>query len=257
MRAPADDPVRRILDACKHGPGIDRAIVKRLEASPEVRKILITLAKRLEALPDRALIETARGLGLIDAEHRDPLSEKVRQRACLDKLQHIISAAIHTKDEPTARDSAEWERMHAEAAHLCRQYLQSEWAAVNEEMAKALGMAADFFERFRQIGTGFKFLTTGKSEIRNARARAYVVHLSMAMRDSFGSPQYGTVATIASVALGREISPKKVENWTRTHVARLRGATRKGGFFADIASILLGEKVIPAQIKNRTKLTKR
>jgi hypothetical protein len=51
----------------------------------------------------------------------------------------------------------------------------------------------------------------------DAQARCFSLMFAGYCRQLFGSPMYGITAIFASVALGRDITPKQVEGWYKSH----------------------------------------
>src|SRR5262249_26460645 len=93
---------------------------------------------------------------------------------------------------------------------------EKEVAGVTEETLAAIERAAQICDErvaeFRRIAEGNPRFAA-KRNYGNMPARKVVHRLARLMYDSFGSWQYGSLATIASVALQQEISKQQVINW--------------------------------------------
>jgi len=69
--------------------------------------------------------------------------------------------------------------------------------------------AADAYSKLADL------VTAGYFDEDRIVAVGFVVNISQTIRNLFGSPMYGTVATIASVVLQREIKASVVREWCK------------------------------------------
>ena len=77
--------------------------------------------------------------------------------------------------------------------------------------------AADAREREAALwGAAYSGPLVVQRDMGDARARYFVILFASQCRQLFGSPLYGLTATVASVALGRQLTPRPVRQWVST-----------------------------------------
>jgi hypothetical protein len=88
------------------------------------------------------------------------------------------------------------------------------------EVADEIGAIHSFIAKLRDAIEAVKRLPV-VSHRGTARRRAYLIALARAMRDNFGTDMYGTVATIAGVALNQKVTEKMVQGALESAGAKL------------------------------------
>jgi type 1 fimbriae regulatory protein FimB/type 1 fimbriae regulatory protein FimE len=88
----------------------------------------------------------------------------------------------------------------------------------NRRLLRALDDAAEAYQKLGASGIAFDRERFEENEI---VALDYTVNIARIVRNHFGSPLFGTVATISSVALSRSISRSKVHDWCRGQLGQL------------------------------------
>jgi hypothetical protein len=138
----------------------------------------------------------------------------------------LAGAIIFTLGNKTARAhdiEREVSRWRA-GAKLCREALVVQYPiVVDPDVAAALRLSTDYFERrasfIERTATSSPYLigreARQRAPGRNENVRGQVRDLAIVAHKIFGSFLHAPVATTASVATGKTISVKSVENWSK------------------------------------------
>jgi hypothetical protein len=106
-------------------------------------------------------------------------------------------------------------RRLSDAAELCRAMVpHSGRSRINPKLAAAALVMANHFDANARFMMGLlQSPWVVEHRIKDDEARAYVQALGAETKDLFGEVLYGTVATVATVALDQKISSRQVRNW--------------------------------------------
>jgi hypothetical protein len=116
----------------------------------------------------------------------------------------------------TPQDRARLAAPYSKAVELCRWTKEHDIAAqMNPDLTGALDIVARHFDEVARRKSSLDSPLIVKHHGEEDVARAYVRVLGHLTRRLFGSTLVRTVATTASVALGRDIDWRLVRNWTK------------------------------------------
>jgi hypothetical protein len=114
----------------------------------------------------------------------------------------------------TRRERDARAKRYSDAAELCHLVIPTSGRSrIFPELVKAASVMAKFFEATSRAQGSLCSPVVVENHIKEDEARAYVQVLGAETKDLFGDVLYGTVATVASVALDRKISSRQVRNW--------------------------------------------
>ena len=156
-----------------------------------------------------------------DSRMKRVWKELLRHKPQDNALVEYFDCAFHRARFPhfvtTPRDRAAHAKPWAEAAELCRWTREHDITArMKPELMPALDAVAQHFDAVAGKEGNLKSLLVVKGHRGDGVARAYVRVLGQVTRELFGTTLFRTVATTASVALGRKIEWPQVRNWTKS-----------------------------------------
>jgi hypothetical protein len=214
---------------------VDAALVVRLATDERMRSVWREVTKHNKQGHTRSEMSEAW------KHFRPPLSEQfTNEEAALALFFWYTCFFAHLR--PTVRTIAEWgsllatcrdeaERLRASAKVLRDLRLMpggaQDWFQLGEIStqfqniyANQIEEAADFYDEISeniinqktQGGDSF----TVERDFGNRAPRAYIRLLAPETRMLFGTPLYGSLATVASVALGCTVTTPQVREWART-----------------------------------------
>jgi hypothetical protein len=175
---------------------------RRMQGSEELCERRLVIAQRFVTDPKmRRVWRTLERCGKAD----DSAIFKFIQCAC--------GTDIHSR---SVDDRAKTIEFASAVASACRDLIKTRRVGDEPSLSLAFELVAGFFEKEarREERTDPRFLV--KNRIKDDQARAYVRMLADLTRRIFGATLYRTVATVATVALGRPIGWQQVRNWCST-----------------------------------------
>lgn len=191
---PVRESVLQMDEAWQHDENA-RAILRRVATHPKMSIVWDTLKKhRWDALKERRVSD-------------DELQHFMRC-ACRRALLYGTGFVPMTRKKRDARA-----RQLSDAADLCRKTVPRS-KRINPALGAAAPVMARHFDAMAQLlKEGVQPPLLVENHIKDDEARAFVQALSAETKDLFGEVLYGTVATVATVALDQEISERQVRNW--------------------------------------------
>jgi hypothetical protein len=144
--------------------------------------------------------------------------ELQRRGASDDALWMFASSACHEALNPgivvTTKERDKGAEQFANVATICRNMIDQDNRVRNHpKLAAAFALVADHFELWAQETKLLKSPHLVKHRTKDNEARNYVLALGKTTHDLFGNTLYSTVATVASIALGRKVDPARVRYW--------------------------------------------
>ena len=158
-------------------------IVQRLGTDPKMNRVWQTLARRRAGNDDTAL-------------------DKFVEAACATDAWEL-----------TVEDRAKMINYARQVADDCRSLAFARRWRNDETLATAYTLVAEDFEKSAREWESMSPNSFVKNRIKDHRVRAYVRRLGRVTRRLFGATLYRTVATTATVSLGRPIRWQQVRNW--------------------------------------------
>jgi hypothetical protein len=159
------------------------AIAKRLGTDPKMHRVWQTLARHGGGTNDTAL-------------------DKFVEAACATDVWEL-----------TVEDRAKMINYARQVADDCRSLAFARRWCNDEKLATAYSLVAEDFEKSAREEESMSPNSFVKNRIRDHGVRAYVRMLGRVTRRLFGATLYRTVATTATVSLGRPIRWQQVRNW--------------------------------------------
>jgi hypothetical protein len=144
--------------------------------------------------------------------------ELERLAASDDALWTFISLAHNRALTPgivlSIKQRDEGAKQFANVARACRDMMDRDDHAQNDrKLAAALVLVANHFESWAHWASQFESPRLVKKRTKADENRTYVRDLGELTQREFGHTLYGTVATVASIALDRKINSRQVRNW--------------------------------------------
>jgi hypothetical protein len=144
-----------------------------------------------------------------------------QDRACAAFYAAIVLELANCRAIATRAQADEFAKPWISAAELCWSVMRHEpRPAIDPELAKALSIVGEYLEdqgRLREQRNSPYIVERSSKERGDDKIRARVRALATAAHAIFGQFSYGTVATVATVALqiNPAITPQSVRNWCR------------------------------------------
>jgi hypothetical protein len=168
------------------------AILRRIATTPKMEDVWNTLKKRRAS----------------DSALRDFVS-------CACEQALLYGHKIYPMMTRKERD-ARAKRL-TDAADLCRALIPASGRSrITPKLVKAASVMANFFEQGARLERSLRSPIVVENRIDDDEIRAYVQILGAETKDLFGNVLFGTVATVASIALDRKISSRQVRNWCKS-----------------------------------------
>jgi hypothetical protein len=148
---------------------------------------------------------------------RELIKRKRPDIALVEVFDRAFSLARFPRPVLTKADRARMAAPYVSAAKLCRSMKENDIAALTNlklGLAAALDLVISHADEWASRVQPPDSPLTVKRHGSDAEARAFVLLLGSLTRKLFGRISYRTVATIVSVALGREITWHQVREWT-------------------------------------------
>ena len=211
---------QRILDT----EGADTALVLRLATDKRMEEVWKELRKHKPRHP--RLSEAWGGLmkGRLDVEPPPPDSDAMTLffwvAFTIASLEPVAGTVPRT-NLPISQYQREAARLRLSAAMLRKLKLQYGEVVQNAVQfadihANDIEQAADFCDEIVDMLSKIKAFESRLAVTRNygnPEARGYVIQLSIETKNLFGKQLRGTLATVASVALNKEITREQVRKW--------------------------------------------
>jgi hypothetical protein len=102
------------------------------------------------------------------------------------------------------------------AAEQCRLAIGRLGGSVNRELVKALSITAEYFESeviFAEEDANNPYTLKRRGKPEDNSIRGQVRALALITYPLYGKFQYGIIASVATVALQKDVTPKSVRNW--------------------------------------------
>jgi hypothetical protein len=209
-----------------HAPAPDRRTIEPPDWLPVAVRSHVLLIHKLFAdmpaefhatMPEFATLHRL----ATDSRMKRVWKELLRHKPQDNALVEFFDCAFHRARFPhlvtTPRDRAAQAKPWAEAAELCRWTREHDITArMDPGLIAALDVVAQHFGKGARREGNLDSPLVVKHHYGDDVARAYVRVLSQVTRELFGTTLFRTVATTASVALGRKIDGRQVRNWTKS-----------------------------------------
>lgn len=201
---------------------VGKDVGERLLSDPKMRNVWQTLRKQAKKTHDgRAMADRLADLpSSLRLEDASSLGVSLPDQACAAFYALVVTELGIPKRAATRSNIAAMAEPWHSAAELCKAAIHLPGRPGREpELARALETAAAYLDK---SGRYIKEQSQKESPYtikRSSRARGddttrgRVRALAMGAKAIFGSYEYGSVATVASVALQTNVSAKSVENW--------------------------------------------
>jgi hypothetical protein len=145
-------------------------------------------------------------------------SVSVEEQACVLFFWYVVTEMYIQMATTTRQDIENSVAPWRSAAELCRSAIgRLSGSSANRELVKALSLTADYFESeaiFAGMDANNPYTLkrrSGKPEDNTVRGR--VRALAWITHALYGSFQYGVLASVATVALQTNVTPRSVRNW--------------------------------------------
>jgi hypothetical protein len=215
------EEARRILNS----EGADEALILRLATDERMKGVWGELAKhkkdKLCQPSDWALLMRDR-VDIPPPDSSDPLALFFWCAYTIAWVRPIVGT-LSNRDLPIAQYRAEAARLRLSAAMLRKLNLQhGPQIDVQDQFieihARQIEDAAEFCDEIVSVYAKFKDAEAPlvvERDFGSNETRGYVRMLAVETRNLFGQLLAGTLAKVASVATGKEVTPAQVHNWAR------------------------------------------
>jgi hypothetical protein len=137
-----------------------------------------------------------------------------QDRACAAFFVYTVGELVNQRDIWTRQRAGQSAEPYLSAAKLCRREMHEPLPMVNAELATALSMTAQYLEDQAGLRQQNPYIVERSSKARgDDKVRALVRLLAAQAFTLWGSFLYGVIATVASIAFERTVSPRNVRNW--------------------------------------------
>jgi len=192
----------------------EEELVRRLVTDPKMKSVWQYLLRRAQPVGS----EFADSKSLLEVWGVSEMGVSVQEQACAFFFWNVVIEMCAPRAATTRQDIensvAPW-RFAAEQCRSAIGCLSSDSA--NRELVKALSLTAEYFEFRAQVALQDAHSPytlkrrSGKPEDNSVRGR--VRALAAITYPLYGSFQYGVLASVATVALQTNVTPKSVRNW--------------------------------------------
>jgi hypothetical protein len=183
-------------DAIKRGDGQYVEVLKRLVTDPRMRKVWAELLKRTRNSKSTFLHLAKQTWDFDD--------EADRQNTALSSLLYLAVNLVMSDPTVMTRAQVEAERHRCLDDQMAAHHRGDVSAARNHE-AKATSWAAAAATRL-----------VVERDSGDAQGRCFAILFADQCRHLFGSPLYGMTAVVASVAIGRRFTQRRIRGWVCT-----------------------------------------
>jgi hypothetical protein len=203
------------VNSMAHVLPIRGAEAHRLLTDPRMKSVWRTLKR--QSVSEDGLAKLQNWQRIESYEIGDAYS--VMDRACAAFFATAVLELSSTRNIQTRKEAIKSSAPWRAAADLCWQVMRFEpRAGLDRDFAPALALVGEFFESeatLRDQKEGF-YIVERSSKLRGEdRVRALARVIAAESHTIFGSFLYGTVATVVSVALKKNVTPKSIENWCK------------------------------------------
>jgi hypothetical protein len=193
--------------------GFDDELVRRLVTDPKMKNVWQHLLRR--AQPVGSEIADSKWIQELLRVSETPIS--VKEQTCAVFFLYVINELSAPRAATTRQDIENLVAPWRSAAEQCRAAISRLSSSANRELVKALSITAEYFES-EAISAGVDANSpytlkrrSGKPEDNSVRGRGRA--LASISRELYGSFQYRTLASVATVALQTNVTPRSVRNW--------------------------------------------
>ena len=188
-------------------------LARRLVTDPKMKSVWQYLLRRAQPVDSEIELKIVPEIFLGPSE----MSVSGQEHACALFFLNVVIEMCVPRATTTRQDIENSVAPWRSAAEQCRSAIGCVSSSANSDLVKALSLTAEYFEFRAQVALQDAHSPytlkrrSGKPEDNSVRGR--VRALAAITYPLYGSFQYGVLASVATVALQTNVTPKSVRNW--------------------------------------------